>query len=134
MTPALAIFAVFAGLNAVLYLALTGHVIGFRGKRNRAMGDGGDTDMAMAIRGHANAAEQIPLGLILLGTMAAMGTPAWVVGLLGLAFTLGRVLHGMHFALRIGGLATRSIGMLLTLLSTGVMALGVLAHGISGLF
>ncbi|MEO1551715.1 MAG: MAPEG family protein [Pseudomonadota bacterium] len=133
MTPALATFALFAGLNALIFLALTANVIRYRGKHDLALGDGGHEEVTMAIRGQGNAAEQMPMGLILLGIMAGMGTPAWVIGLVGAIFTLGRALHAVHFTFRAGGLATRAGGMLLTLLALGLMALGVLAHGLTGL-
>ena len=60
------------------------------------------------MRGHANAIETIPMALILLLLLALLGVPAWAIHLLGIALTVGRVLHALHFnRRRRAGLAAR---------------------------
>ena len=49
------------------------------------------------MRGHANAIETIPTALILLVLLALLGVPAWAIHLLGIALTVGRGLHALHF-------------------------------------
>lgn len=101
--------------NATLLLALTWTVVRYRRRLKIVLGDGGEKAVEKAIRGQANAAEQMPMALILMGLCELSG--ANTSSLIGLAviFTLGRLLHGAYFA----GLIPwrgRFYGMLLTLI------------------
>lgn len=122
--------AVFAGLLALWLMFLQSRVIAFRGARRVSLGDGGHEDGLRLIRAHGNAAETIPIFLILLGLGEGMGAPGWVVALLGAAFLAGRVLHGMQFILDRRGFSFRMWGMILTLGATGLAALGAIGHGL----
>ena len=110
--------AVFLG---VLYIWLTLRVV--RGRRSGRIvhGDGGDPVFAKKVRGHANAAEQIPLGLILLGLNEAVG-PTWLALLIAASLVVGRYLHGAYFAIHGLPWQLRSAGMLLTV---GAQIIGV---------
>lgn len=87
----------YASCLGLLFLALTLQVIRARHAAGASAGDGGDAVLARRIRGHANFAEFAPIGLILLGLLEAGGLPVWALHVLGAAFTLGRVLHGIGF-------------------------------------
>lgn len=126
----LPVTAVFAGLLALWLLFLQVEVIRFRWRRRVSLGDGGFDDGVRLIRAHGNAVETIPIFLILLGLSEGMGAPGWVVGVLGAAFLAGRILHGLQFVLDRPGFAWRSAGMVLTLITTGLAALGVIAHAL----
>ena len=131
MTPPL-IAALYAGLNALILLWLAAEVISRRRKGRVSHGDGGDGAFAKVIRGHGNAAETIPMAIILLSLAELIGAPALALHLAGGAFTLGRACHALHFTGR-APFGFRPLGMLLTLASTAVLALGLIAHSISAL-
>ncbi len=122
----LPVTAVFAGLMALWLIFLQVQVIRFRWRRQVSLGDAGFEDGVRLIRAHGNAAETIPVFLILLALAEGLGAPGWLVALLGAAFLAGRVAHGLHFVLDRPGFALRAIGMVLTLASTGPAALGVI--------
>lgn len=114
----LTITAWAAVLLGALYLLLTLRVIGQRRGQAIVHGDGGDKIMLKKIRGHANAAEQIPLGLILIG-LTEMLVAAWVPGVLATLLVVGRVMHGAYFGwhglphvLRVGGMALTLLAQL----------------------
>lgn len=132
MTPPL-IAALYAGLNALILLWLATEVITRRRSGRISHGDGGDGSFAKIIRGHANAAETIPMAIILLTLAELIGAPAIALHLAGAAFTLGRICHGLHFTGR-APFGFRPLGMLLTLTSTAVLALGLAAHSLVALF
>ena len=129
----LPVTAVFAGLLALWLIFLQSRVIAFRGRRRVSLGDGGHEEGQRLIRAHGNAAETIPIFVILLGLGEGMGAPGWVVALLGLAFLVGRVLHGLQFVLDLPGFAFRMWGMILTLSATGLAAVGAIGHGLAEL-
>ena len=124
------ITAFYAGIAGLIYLWLTWAVIRYRRSGKISLGDGDNPDMAKSIRGQGNAAEQMPIILILLGLTEMLGAPVIAVHIAGIAFIAGRLLHGLHFNGYIGFQA-RPIGMMLTLLTTGVLALGLIAHSLA---
>ena len=97
MKPALAAVALHAGLNAFVLIWLSVQTGRIRQRVKVSIGDGGEPRLIRVMRGHANAIETIPMALILLALVALLGAPAWAVHLLGLALTVGRVLHALHF-------------------------------------
>ena len=75
-TPALAAAALYAGLNALLLMVLAMRVVRRRRAGSISLGDGGDADLNRAMRAHGNAAETMPLALILITIAALAGAPA----------------------------------------------------------
>lgn len=130
---ALPITAVIAGLSALWLIVLQFKVVGFRRGMGVSLGDAGDEMGERLIRAHANATENIPIFLILLGLSEGLGTPGWVVWALGLFFLIGRVVHGMHFFKLRKGFKMRFYGMIMTLIAIGLAALGVIGHGLASL-
>lgn len=126
----LPITALVAGLNALILLMLVFRVVGLRRSRQIAFGDGGDKDLVRAMRGHANAAETIPIGVILVGLVESSAAPAWIALALGVAFTLGRALHGWYFAHPGVTWRLRFYGMLLTVTAIGAAAIGLIGHAL----
>ncbi len=98
MEPALAAVSLYAGLNALVLVWLAVQTGRVRQRVGVSIGDGGEPRLIRVMRGHANAVETIPTALILLLLLALLGAPAWAVHGLGLALTVGRVLHALHFA------------------------------------
>lgn len=112
----LTVTAAAAVILGLLYIVLTFQIGLQRGREGIALGDNGDPVLAKKIRGHANAAEQIPLGLILIGLNEAMNSGPTAMTLAAL-LVLGRVAHAIHFFGHKKPLAFRSVGMILTILS-----------------
>lgn len=127
MTPPV-LTAFYGGLLALIYLWLTFRVIRTRRGGRISHGDGGDAAFAKTIRGQQNAAEQMPLIVIMLALAEMLGAPPVALHVLGVMVVVGRLLHGLHFN-GMGPFIYRPIGMLLTLLVSGILALGLVVHG-----
>lgn len=129
----LPVTAIFAGLLALWLTILQFKVVGFRRQNGVSLGHG-DSEMGERLtRAHANAAETVPIFLILMGASESMGTPGWVLIALGGTFLTGRILHGVHFFKIRKGFKLRFYGMLITIGATVAMALGAIGHGLAGL-
>ncbi|MEQ5835535.1 MAPEG family protein [Marinobacter sp. R17] len=115
--------AVFAAITAILMLFLALRVSLFRRKLNVGMGDGGQKDIQVAIRAHANLVEYAPITLILMGLGELNGVYVIYVYAIGMLFIVGRLLHAWGFIRSRGGYAlSRMFGTLFTWLSILVMA------------
>ena len=121
--------AFFAGLLALVYLGLSGWVIGSRVSENVLLGDGGDDAVLKRVRSHANFSEYVPLALILIGLLeAGGGGHALVQGLL-IALLVARILHPIGMFAPPNSprqFACRGGGILLTLATLGVAAIALL--------
>ncbi len=113
---------------AVLFLWLTFRVIGVRRKDHIVLGDGGDHVMNKKIRGQANAAEQIPISLILLG-LTEYVMPGLVPLVIAVVLIVGRVMHGIYFTIHGTNFRLRFYGMLFTLIAQS-MAIVALTIGL----
>lgn len=131
MTPSPAIDAVafYAGLLGLMLVAMIFAIIRLRWKHKVSIGDGGDKVLAKAMRGQANFVETVAVGLVLLVLIALMGTPVWVIHLLGASLLVGRILHasvffvGAHFRLR-------QVGMVITVLYLIFASTGLILHAL----
>ena len=129
----LPVTAIFAGLLALWLTVLQFKVVGFRRQHQVSLGHGGNEMGERLTRAHGNAAETVPIFLILMGASETLGTPAWVLFVLGAAFMAGRILHGVHFFKVRKGFRLRFYGMLITVGTTIAMAIGAIGHGLAGL-
>lgn len=118
----------YAGLLALVLLALSYNVVRLRRLHQVGIGTGEVPALARAIRAHANFCEYVPLALILLLALALAGAaPAWALHGLGAALLVGRVLHASGLSRSAGASAARVWGTVLTwlvLLLSGGAALG----------
>lgn len=109
---------------SILFIVMTFRVIFERRSKKIVLGDNGDKIIQKKIRGHANAAEQIPIALIILGFVEYLqgGTYALIVAIL---LIIGRILHACYFNFHGLNWRFRVYGMLLTLIAqiAGVLAL-----------
>ena len=128
----LRITALYAGLNALLAVALAIRVVQQRFRGRVLFGDGGVPELARAIRAHANNTEYVPIVLILLGVLEASAAPAWLLHALGAAFTLGRFAHAIGLSRSSGKSAARAGGMVLTWTVMAIAALLAVAAGLGG--
>ncbi|MFO8125371.1 MAPEG family protein [Yoonia sp.] len=118
--PVTSVTAVFAG---VLILLLTIKVIQLRRRGGVILGDNDDHALTKAIRGHANAAEQLPIALIIMGLAELQGGNTPLLLLSALSLMVGRVMHGVYFAVHGTHWRLPMYGMMLTLIAQGLLVL-----------
>jgi len=87
------ITALYAGILGLLMTALAINVTVHRARLHVQIGDGGNPQMQRMIRLHGNAAEYLPLGLILMGLYELDGGLHPALHAAGIALIVGRVLH-----------------------------------------
>ena len=126
----LPVTAFFAGLLGFLFIALSVLIIKRRYALRAALGDAGDEDMKRRIRAHANFAEYVPLALILLAVGELNGQHKWVLAVFGTLLVLGRISHAYSLIVaevrNPRNFAFRTVGMISTFLTIGVLSLLVL--------
>ncbi|MFN4025401.1 MAG: MAPEG family protein [Hyphomonas sp.] len=120
MTPITAA-AIYIGLNILILLVLAFRVVGRRRSVRVSIGTGGDGELEQRVRAHGNATEYIPITMLGLFVMASIGAQLWLIHVIGAAFTLGRVLHGIGLSGNV--LPARMSGTILTWL--GMLATGI---------
>ncbi len=116
--PITSMTAVFAGL---LILLLTIKVVQIRRRDGVVLGDNDNRTLAKAIRGHANAVEQLPIALILMGLSEAQGAALPVLGVVALVLLVGRTMHATYFAIHGTHWRLRFYGMMLTFIAQGAL-------------
>lgn len=124
------ITALYAGLLALLLVALSVRVILYRRANRLSLGDEGDRGLLRLMRTQANCAEYVPISLVLLGLAEAMAPPAFVVHLLGLMLLVGRVLHAYGFGRAAPIMGLRVAGTALTLTMICLTATGLVLHAL----
>ena len=115
--------ALWGGILILLLFVLSGAAAGRRRHHRIAIGDGGQDDLAWAVRAFGNATEYIPAGLCGLILLAFLGTPPAMIHTVGALMFAGRVLHALAMFYQRGLSLARALGMTLTWLSlliTGV--------------
>jgi uncharacterized membrane protein YecN with MAPEG domain len=133
MTPSVAAVGIYAGFMGLIAIWLTMIVGSWRGRLKVAIGDGGQIDLIRAMRGHANFTENVPLALILMVYMALAGAPAMAIHVMGIALTVARILHALHFSKPDQPRWQRAIGSGLTALVIVAGSLGAIGHSIAAL-
>ena len=121
----------YAGLLALLYLALSARVVQMRGKGMPSLGDGGIEALQRRIRGHGNFAEYVPLLLLMMGSLELGQLPAPWLHAIGATLLVARVLHGIALSFTAGWKFGRFWGTLLTfvlLAVAGVLCLCQALH------
>ncbi|TXN02195.1 MULTISPECIES: MAPEG family protein [unclassified Methylobacterium] len=121
--------AFYAALLALVYLGLSGWVMGSRVSDNVLLGDGGDASLLKRVRTHANFSEYVPLALILIALLEAGGGGHGLVQGLLIALLVGRILHpiGMFAAPNTPRqFACRGGGILLTMATIAIAAIALL--------
>jgi hypothetical protein len=126
--PPLIIFALYTAANAALLLILAVLTTMTRRATGTSLGDGGNARMVQASRAHGNAAEYIPIGLILLYTLTLVQAPGWVLHAHGATLTLGRVFHALGLYASAGVSIGRFLGTILTWTSMAIAIAGIVHH------
>jgi len=107
------ITSIYASLLALLIVRLSVAVIKLRRKNRVSVGDGGNEELQLAIRAHANAVEYIPIALMLLLMLELNGAPKILVHILGVTLLVGRILHAMGLPAK--DFKKRVLGMQITI-------------------
>ena len=117
------ITAVYAAILALIVIALGINVTVHRVKLQVSLGDGGNAQMLRMIRLHGNAAEYVPLGLVLMLAYEINGGWHWALHVAGIALVVARVLQtwGM-WSTEIPGFS-RGAGQSLTWFTIAALAL-----------
>ena len=120
----LQVASVYIAINMLMLVWLAFRVVSRRRSGKISIGDGGSDDLAVAIRVHGNATEYIPAMMVGLLALAFLQSPVWSLHALGIAFTLGRVMHA--FGMGGGPIIFRQLGMMLTWLAMVIVSLAIL--------
>ncbi len=115
--------ALYAAALGLLAAALTVRVILGRVKTGIQTGDGGNAQLAQAIRAHANLVEQAPLALLLILLAEAAGTPTGLIHALGALLVLARLANAWGLSRSLGPTKPRQAGAGLTVLVMVVASL-----------
>ncbi|MEM6943596.1 MAG: MAPEG family protein [Pseudomonadota bacterium] len=129
----LPITALYAGLLALWLFGLSIAVIRLRWRHRVSLGDGGVDVLERIGRAHGNAAETVPICLILLALSEGLGASALVLHLFGLMLLVGRLTHGVHFLTNRRTLGLRQIGMTLTFFVMLGLGISLVVQGIGNL-
>jgi uncharacterized membrane protein YecN with MAPEG domain len=98
MSAPVPVTLLYGGLNALLVTALGIQVSRLRGAHRVGVEKAIPAEMIRPVRAHGNAAEWVPLGLILLLVLELSGTGSrFTLHLAGGTLLLGRVLHAAGF-------------------------------------
>lgn len=118
-----------AGVLGLLLLVLGVRIVMLRIRTRISLGDGDDPEMLTRMRAHGNAAEWIPIGLILLFLAEQAQGAHWLVVGGAALLVAGRLVHPFGLANRSPN-AARSLGMVCTWAAVGGLGILVLVHGI----
>jgi len=116
------ITALYAGLLALIFVALGINVTRHRVKLRVALGDGGNAEMLRMIRLHANAAEYLPFAIVLMAIYELNGGWHLALHVVGIALIVGRILQSWNmWSSETAGFGRRA-GQSLTWLSIAALA------------
>lgn len=87
----------YAGVLGLFSLVLAFAAGSMRGKKNIAIGDGGDKQLLLAMRRQANFVEYVPLALILIGLLELNQVRSSALHALGAALVFARICHAVGF-------------------------------------
>lgn len=117
------ITGLYAAILALIVVILAIRVTLRRRAAKVGIGNGGDAVLAQRIRVHANAAEYVPLALILLLILELNQTEPLLLHVFGCLLIAGRLVHAYGLSHSAGASPGRSFGMVLTWGVIAVMAL-----------
>ena len=123
-----AVFAIYAGINGLILLFLGIMVTRQRIKSSVPIMDAGKDEMIKAVRAHANAAEYIPMVLLTLVAMAWLKSPMWLMHIVGITLTVGRILHAAGLYQSLNPTALRIIGANLTWIALLIGSISALVY------
>jgi len=108
------ISALYAGLLGLLVVALGLVVVERRRSARIGLGDGDDVVLLHRIRVHGNAAENVPLALVLLALCELTGSAPAVLHALGVTLLVARIMHAWGLSQSAGVTVGRFVGVFAT--------------------
>jgi uncharacterized membrane protein YecN with MAPEG domain len=117
------ITGLYAAIAALIVVILAIRVTLRRRAVKVGIGNGGDAVLAQRIRVHANAAEYVPLALVLLLILELNQTLPLLLHVFGCMLIIGRLLHAYGLSSSPALTPGRAIGMVLTWAVIAIMAL-----------
>src|SRR5215510_14272366 len=102
------ITAIFTGILAVMLVGISIRVTRARITKKVSFHDGGDNEMTAIVRAQGNFIEYVPMALLVMALIEAMGGRVWAVYLYGGLLLVARLAHA--FALYSGFFPARVIG------------------------
>ena len=121
----------YAGLCTLLVIFLALRVVRWRREHKIGLGHGDNIELQKRVRAHANATENMPLALILLGSLELTGFSPLVINVLGGTFLFSRLIHAWGVSRNEGYSRGRFWGMALTWLPMFVLAVIAIVASIS---
>jgi uncharacterized membrane protein YecN with MAPEG domain len=117
------ITGIYAAVAALLIVFLAVRVTLRRRAIKVGIGNGGDALLARRIRAHGNAAEYLPLALLLLLILELNQTQPLLLHIFGCVLIAGRLLHGFGLSTSPAVTPGRAIGIALSWFVIAAMAL-----------
>lgn len=117
---------IYVGFNLLINLFLAYRVSAGRLRSNVMSGTEGDDGLYNASRAHTLNVEYVPLALIALITLHILSAPVWLLHVVGIFLTLGRILSAIGVSRSRESSPARLYGTLLTWVAQLVAALGCL--------
>ena len=121
------IVPMYAALLAIFFVFLSVRTLRLRRKLGIAVGDGGKESLLRAARVHANFAEYVPLGLLLIYFVESQGYPQALVHALCIALVAGRLSHASGVSRTPENFRYRVFGMAMTFFALVFAALVLLS-------
>ncbi len=117
---------VYAAILALLFVLLSFRTIRYRRRFSVAIGSGDQVLLARASRAHANFAEYVPLGLLLIWFIETGAAMPLLVHALCLLLLAGRVIHAYGISQERENLRFRITGMVMTFATIVIAAVALL--------
>lgn len=124
------ITSLYAGLLALVFLALSARVVAVRGRVS--LGDGGDPVVLRRMRGHANFAEYVPLILLMMALLEFQHAAGWQLHAIGATLVVARLLHGIALSFTQKWWFGRFFGTVLTFTLLGACGILCALQGLRG--
>jgi len=128
--PVPAITALYAALQGLVMAALLIPLGRLRGRTNVSIYDGGNPELAVAIRRHANWTEHVPFALLLMLLMELNGASKGLLHGLGLALLAARIAHPIGLDATVMRRPLRGIGAGVTMIVITVEIVALLVEAL----
>jgi len=121
----------YIGLHALMFVMLSLFVVKARAKYQVTFGTGNNEDFLRIVRVQMNFAEYVPLALLGLVILEAIGSYIILLHLLGGALFFGRILHawGLHKTSSVS--PARVVGTVLTITVLLIEGIALVYHGLT---
>ncbi len=118
----------YAGILGLMNFLIATRPGFMRGSTGISVGDGGNPQLLLAMRRHANFAEWVPLALLLIALLETQGVSATVIHSLGASLVVARAAHAIGIKGDTVQGAGRAIGAFGTALVTIVTSVWLLVE------